>query len=368
MPHTNSAMPNIMPATTTTHRARLSLLVAAAVAGVATASGCSGEPRDVAAEAPSRVAGTIYTLKDTAIATNFQAAGTAAPMRQATLGTKLMGSVTAVLAHEGDAVKAGQPLVRLDARELNAQASKVEASTAEAKAVYDDAITQAGRIRALYADSAATRAQLDAVETALARADAGLAAARAAAAELDAVSAYAVIRAPFAGVVTRRFVDPGSFAAPGAPLLTVQDASQLRITATVTPEIAQRLRRGQSLDAVIEREAVRAVVEGVVPSAGGNLYSINAVVRNPSRALLAGTAATLSIPLGEHTALVVPTIAIVRQGDLTGVTLRTEHGDEIRWVRLGHATADLVEVSAGLRAGDQVVIPTPRTAPAAGRE
>ena len=79
-----------------------------------------------------------------------------------------------------------------------------------------DAEVQAGRIRALYADSAATRAQLDQAETGLARAD-GRAwpAARGMAAELAATASYAEVRAPFAGVVTRRFVDPGSFAAPG---------------------------------------------------------------------------------------------------------------------------------------------------------
>ena len=91
--------------------------------------------------------------------------------------------------------------------------------------LYQDARTQAERFRALYADSAATRYQLEQVETGLARAEAGLQTARASRAELDAVGAYAEIRAPFSGVVTRRFVDPGAFVAPGAPILEVQDAS-----------------------------------------------------------------------------------------------------------------------------------------------
>ena len=75
--------------------------------------------------------------------------------------------------------------------------------------MHAEAKAQAGRIRALYADSAATKAQLDQAETGLARADAAVANARAMAAELAATASYAEVRAPFAGIVTRRFVDPG---------------------------------------------------------------------------------------------------------------------------------------------------------------
>jgi len=116
--------------------------------------------------------GTPVAVVDTVIVDAFDASGVAEPVRAATLSTKLMGSVTAVLVHEGDRVAAGQLLVRLDARDLDAKLTQVEAGLAEATAVHDDAVAQVGRIRALYADSAATRAQLDQAETGLARAEA----------------------------------------------------------------------------------------------------------------------------------------------------------------------------------------------------
>ncbi|HEX7978108.1 MAG TPA: HlyD family efflux transporter periplasmic adaptor subunit, partial [Gemmatimonadaceae bacterium] len=155
----------------------------------------------------------------------------------------------------------------------------------------------------------------------------------------------------------KRFVDAGAFAAPGAPLVAIQDASTLRITASATPDIARTLHRGQMIAATIENQAVQATVEGVVPATSGNLYSINALVQNPRGALLAGSAATLALPTGARTALVVPAGAIVREGDLTGVTLRTAQGDERRWIRLGVTSGTMVEISAGLRAGDLVVLP-----------
>ena len=182
------------------------------------------------------------------------------------------------------------------------------------------------------------------------------------------MASYATIRAPFAGTVTRRFVDPGAFAAPGAPLVSIQDVSRLRVSASAAPDAVRGLARGQTIAATIEGRRMPATIEGVVPAEGGNLYRINALVPNPatgagSRAFLAGSAATLALPLGARAALVVPVRALTREGDLTGVTLRTPRGDEIRWIRIGSTTGELVEVTAGLRAGYQVVVPSDGAAP-----
>ena len=120
--------------------------------------------------------------------------------------------------------------------------------------------------------------------------------------------------------------------------------------------------RGQKIVARIEGRTVEATVEGVVPAEGGNVYRVNALVPNAAtgggaREFLAGSAATLELPMGTRNTLVVPAAAIRRQGDLTGVMLRTDRGDELRWVRLGAERDGLVEVTAGLRAGDEVVVP-----------
>ncbi len=193
--------------------------LALATFSCAAAVACAPSDTRTAAPSPHRVQGTTYTVRDTTVESAMDASGVAAPVRQATLSTRLMGTVLSVLAREGDDVAAGQPLVRIDARDLAAKQAQSSAAIADADAMRKDALTHATRIRALYADSAATRVQLDAVETAVARADAGVSAARASASEVAAMTAYSVVRAPFAGKVTRRFVDPGAFAAPVAGLL-----------------------------------------------------------------------------------------------------------------------------------------------------
>ena len=299
--------------------------------------------------------GMAVAVTDTTIVDAFEAAGTADPVRAATLSTKLMGSVVAVPVHEGDRVAAGQLLVRLDARDLDARRAQVEAGLAEASAVYNDATVQTGRIRALYADSAATRAQLDQAETGLARATAAVASAKAMAAELAATASYAEVRAPFAGVVTHRFVDPGSFAAPGAPLVTVEDASTLRVTVSAPPDAVRGLRAGTTVTAIIGDVTVSAKVEGAVPS-GPNLYTVNALVPNVQGQFLSGSAATLALPRGTRQAILVPDGAVVRQGDLTGVRAVSDGQPTLRWVKLGRSADGMTEVFSGLAAGDTVVV------------
>ncbi|MEO8451892.1 MAG: efflux RND transporter periplasmic adaptor subunit, partial [Gemmatimonadota bacterium] len=303
---------------------------AGAVLGTLVLAACGRETPPAAAERLP-LSGRPVAVTDTLIVDSFDAAGIAEPVRAATLSTKLMGTVTAVSVHEGDRIAAGQTLVRLDARDLDAKRAQVEAGAAEAAAVRQDAAVQAGRIRALYADSAATRSQLDQAETGLARADAGVATARGIAAELAATASYADVRAPFAGVVTRRFVDPGSFAAPGAPLVTVEDAGTLRVTVSAAPDAVRGLRRGAAVNATIGDTAVLATVEGVV-SAGANLYTVNAIVPNGGGRFLSGSAATLALPRGNRRAILVPAGAIVRQGDLTGVRTSTGGQASLRWV------------------------------------
>lgn len=329
----------------------------AGVAGVVLLASCGGggEPVPAAAVA-SAPEGVELEITAAPRMSYLNASGAVRPMSEATLSTKLMGSVTEVLVREGDVVRAGQPLLRLDARDLNAQRARIEAAQVEAQAVLDEAKLNVERMRALYADEAAPRAQLDAAETGYERALAGVAGARASAAELAAVASYAEVRAPFAGTVVRRMVDAGSFTAPGAPLLVVQDTRRLRVTATASPEAVRGLAPGAAITAVVEGEAVQATVEGIVPASAG-LFSVNAIVDNAAGLLPAAGTATLELPQAMRMSVFVPVSAVRRQGDLTGVQLLRDDGVLTRWVRLGAVVGDSVEVVAGLQDGDRILVP-----------
>jgi len=172
---------------------------------------------------------------------------------------------------------------------------------------------------------------------------------------IAATASYAEVRAPFPGVVTRRFVDPGSFAAPGAPLVTVEDAGTLRVTVSAAPDAVRGLKAGTAVTAIIGEVTANAKVEGVVPS-GPNLYTVNALVPNAKGEFLSGSSATLALPRGTRKAIMVPSGAVVRQGDLTGVRALSDGQPTLRWVKLGRTADGMTEVLSGLAAGDTVVV------------
>lgn len=337
------------------------LLLCAGVAACGSSTG--GRSDEVAAPVPPITATATRTVavRDSIIAAVQNADGVSAPIMQALVSTRLTASITEVLVHEGDRVSAGQTLVRIDVRDLDAKHAQVASAIAAAEAGRTNAQQQLTRVRALYADSAAPRAMLDGAEAAFAQADAGVRAARASSAEVAASKDYGTVRAPFAGRVTKRFVDPGAFAAPGAPLVQIQDDTKLRITATASPEAARRITRGNRLDASVDGVSVSVIVEGVVPSPAGGVYVINAIADNAKGTLASGSGALLRLPAGQRHALLVPAATVLHRGDLTGVRVRVGTTDDIRWVKVGTAVGSDIEILSGLRAGELVLVATGAT-------
>jgi len=301
--------------------------------------------------------GTFLVLSDTMLPEVVEASAVTEPIVRATLSTKLMGHVTAVMAREGESVRAGAPLVRLDARDVAARREQAEASLRGAEAAQREAALHAGRMRALHADSAAPRALVDAAEASLTRAEQATLSARAAVTEVGLLSEYAEVRAPFDGVVVQRLVDPGAFVTPGAPLVVIENPSRLRVVATVPPPAAAALRRGATVRVSIEGVAVSGVIEGIVPVPGASLANVQVLVENAARRFSSGSAATVSLGGELRTVLLVPTAALVRSGDLTGVRVRSAGGTVTRWVRLGRPHDAAIEVLSGVAAGDTIIVP-----------
>lgn len=334
-------------------RAKSLLLLAGAT--LASLSGCSPEERPKSEL--HRVEGAVIVVRDTLVERALEATGAARAHLEADLSTRLMGTVLTVSVQEGDRVKAGQVLLRLDGADLDARTSGVTAGLEASSSQVELAEAQVRRMRALYADSAVAKAALEQAETELQRAKAGLAMTRSQDMELRSHQGYSRLVAPFSGKVVSRRADPGMMASPGVPLLRMEDASVLRVSVSTTTETARRLRTGEILDARLDGKRLKARVEGVVPSGAGNLAVVNALIENRRDSLPSGAVATLSLPRGTKALRMVPSAAVFREGDLTGVWVRTAKGDLRRWIRLGEETSADVEVLSGLREGDSVVVP-----------
>jgi len=308
------------------------------------AMACS--PAQPAERAPAAVVEQVPAarVESADAAGRYRAAGTVRAARRAELSTRIMGRVETVRVSAGDAVRSGQLLLTVERASLTAAQQQAAAALAQATA-------NLRRTERLYADSAAPLVHLEAARTAHAQAEAQAGAVRA---DL----AYAEIRAPFAGLVVNRLADPGDQAAPGQPLLVVEDRTAREIVVTVPDELREQLRPGQIASVRIGSGERRysARILAVVPGADPRSPTVEVRLSGPKE-LAPGLAAVVELPAAGHSAMLVPTSAITRRGQLEGVFLFAPDSTlRLRWIRTGRGTDSTVEVLSGLLAGDLVAL------------
>ena len=290
--------------------------------------------------------------------------GVVEAVRTTDLAAQTSGRVTAVEVDVNDRVAAGDVLLRISAVEQNAGANAARAQLRAAEASAVEAEQHYRRFAALASGQYVSKAQIDQARAARDSAAAARDAARAVVAQAAQQSAYTVVRAPFAGVVASRDVEPGETVAPGQPLMRVYEPRELRIEVAVPQTRAEGIRRDPRARVVLPggREVVPAEVT-VFPAADAASHSVNVRVRLPDLdpPPAPGTTAKVVFDAEPGNAgdtgarsVRIPLSAVAQHGELSGAYV--QQGDRLllRQLRLGARLGDSVEVISGLQAGDRV--------------
>jgi RND family efflux transporter MFP subunit len=289
------------------------------------------------------------------------AVGTTEPYARATPGTRILGRVASVAFSEGQRVKAGDVLVRIEGGDLSAKRQQAASGVREAKAVRDNAEAQVRRIRNLYEEKAVSKQTLDETETALERARANVVSAEGALDEVDANLGYTVVSSPLDGVVVQKFVDPGDMAAPGAPLFTVEQQDPMKVIVQVSERDLAYIQVSQPVLVRVEATGLPAGfkghVEAVIPSGDprSRTFEVRVLLDNKNAALQSGMFARVQFQKDSRPGLLIPASSVVQHGQLQGVYVINAGVARLRWVRLGKTFGDRMEVISGLSAGDQIV-------------
>ena len=288
------------------------------------------------------------------------------PVRQATVAAQLGGNVMALLVKAGDRVRAGQPIARIDERDAAAGVLRSEAGLAQAEAEARNARVAVERTRELRAQGFVSQAALDTAETQLKAAQAGVQQAQAARSQAALARGFAVVSAPFDGVVLATHLEAGDLASPGRPIATLYAPGAMRATAQVPLSQAEGARRATRIEVEL------ANGQRVVPAARTELASADPVSQTvewrldlPAAALpglvpgqvarvhFSGAAAPAAA--ADAGPLRLPASAVLRRGELTAVYVAQGQGFQLRAVRLGaDRGSDGVEILAGLKPGEQV--------------
>lgn len=303
----------------------------------------------------------VVTVQARSAARTVTYDGAVEAVRQARLALQVPGRVIELRVRAGETVRAGQVLLRIDARAAEQGAAASSAQVAAARAALDVATSDLERKRRLAEKKYISQSALEQAESQYraARAQVGALSAQAGAAQTQA--SLHVLRAPFDGVVAGLAAVQGDMATPGRTLLTVYDPSALRVTAHAP---ASGLQQGEA-DARVwlagAAKVLKPVRVQVLPTVDPR--SLTQEVRAD---LPAGTAAVpgefarlqweLAGPQEAAEHIFIPASAVVRRTEVTAVyVMGADHQPQLRQVRLGQPRGDEVEVLSGLDPGEQLI-------------
>ena len=278
-------------------------------------------------------------------------------VNQGTVAAQTSGRVTEILYDVNDFVPAGAVIVRLRATEQRAGLAQAEAALREATARDTEARQRHERMQGLYADHVVPKAAFDQAVADRDAAQAQLAAARAALERAREGVAYTEVRAPYAGVVTRRDVEVGETVSPGTPLMSGLSLRYLRVAVDVPQSALEEVRRIRKAAVYVGNRRIEASKLTIFPEASTNTNTFRARLELPENAadLYPGMFVKVAFVVGESERLLVPGTALVERGEITAVyVVDAQQRASLRQVRLGHRFEDQVEVLSGLRAGERI--------------
>jgi RND family efflux transporter MFP subunit len=301
-----------------------------------------------------------------------------------------MGYVSQVDVRVGDRVHKGQPLITLDSRDLDANGSRAEAGLAEvrsavpeadngvaaAKAGLDLAQSTFKRMEELNAKKSISSQEFDEASARLKAAQANYEMARSKRVQLDSKMAqaeqgvraanimrdYARLAAPFDGIVTARSAEPGNLAAPGAPLLTIEQDGAYRLEAQVDESRIPTMQVGQTVEVELEAlgRRMHSRVSEIVPAVDAASRTYLVKIDLPAAPQLrSGMFGRAVFPLGARTVVAIPASALVERGQLQSVFVAEDGAARTRLIKTGERSKGVVEVLSGIGAGEKVVAPVP---------
>lgn len=327
--------------------------------------------------------------------------------------SKIPGKVAEVLCEVGDYVEKGEPLVVLETNELQAQMAQAQAALAaaranlsanesgvlpqqveqvrasyeQAKANYNNAKADYGRMKALYEADAIAKQAFDGMtlkyevaktqyETAKeqlrltqGRVPKNVETLRAQVAQAEAAVQLiqtnidnSVIRAPISGEVSMRMVEPGEMAAAGYPLASLVNVDNVKVVIDVSEEEINKVEDGQEaeikVDALEEEEPMAGIVSIVPPASNPTrLFQVKIDIENPDHKLKPGMFADVDIVTGTRENVVVApkdSILIKKHGNIAYVV--KDGKAEERIVNIGVSNGKNVEITKGLKKGEQLVV------------
>lgn len=322
-------------------------------------AGCSGDDKAMpAASAQARVQAQVTALQPTEIVATIATPGTIVALESVQVASRLMGYLRDIAVVEGQAVKKGQRLFTIDPLDIEGAVEQARLGLQQAEDAMRDAKADFQRFENLYKDEVVSRQQYEKMKlnhdiavSRAAQAKAGLGTARG-------QMRYATVTAPINGVVTRKLANEGDIAAPGHPVLMLENPARLQVQTNVGEDLYKSIKQGDGVMVEIDGQdkPVSAKVARLSPAADPMTHTYMVKLDLAAPGLKSGGFARVLFPTGKRMVLALPRAAVLDRAGIVGVFVVDAQGiAQYRMVRLGTEVDGMVEVLSGLAAGDRVV-------------
>ena len=333
----------------------LVLVLAAACKGPAASQAGLAAPLLIAPE-------DVHTIRNASLSSGPAITGTIQPERKADLRAEVPAVVLAVLKENGDAVKKGDLLVRLDDTSIRDALASAEAASRAAVQASEQAQRQFERMTTLRKSGMASAQQVEDAEIRRNNAQSDMEGARSRVVTARQQMQRTEVRAPFDGVVSERKVSAGDTAQVGKELLKVIDPRSMRFEALIAADHVGEVQPGQSVSFRVNgygEEEFAGRVRRVNPAANPTTRQVEVLVDfvGEKQPHLAGLYAEGRLETNTRTTLTIPASAVVRDGDRASA-FRVA-GGKLQKVPLALGERDPrtgeFAVAKGLAEGDQVL-------------
>ncbi len=266
----------------------------------------------------------LHTVRNNALASGPAISGSVQPERRADLRAEVPAVVLQVLKQNGDIVRRGDLLVRLDDTAIRDSLASAEASSRAADQAFVQAERQFQRMTTLRGSGMVSTQALEDTESRRNTAQSDLAAAKARAVQAQQQLQRTEARAPFDGIVSDRKVSAGDTAQIGKELLKVIDPASMRFEGMVSADNIGEVKAGQPVSFRVNgygEQEFLGKIRRVNPSANATTRQVEVLVdfAGEKQPKLAGLYAEGRIEAASTIGLTVPATALVRDGDKTSI-------------------------------------------------
>ena len=321
------------------------------IAALLLSAGCGSKeepaPTLVLAEPQATIQAAVVEIKTVQVPVRVEVTGQVTAIFQATLSSRIQGTIDKLLVREGTQVSKGQILIQLDNRDVQADLARASAEVENAKAQFD-------RMKTLYPQEAVSKQEMEYASRTYKVAEANR---KAVLAQLS----YTVVKAPFDGTITEKKVEAGELASPGQPLLKMEDSRQLRLEATVAEGDLKSVSLGDKIPILIDAlgtQPLRGIVSQILPAGDPQTHTFMVKVDLPiTPGLKSGMFGRLQLVKGVTQTMLVPASVIVERGELTSVfVVDPDKIGRLRWVKVGRWFDKQREILSGVNVGERVLL------------